>query len=146
MCPKKRVKKIEGGKKKLTSQKMTRVKRPKLHVSRLCPTPSGTSDGKCPIQNLSRTDLGSLKRRARRGEKKKKALGAGRKTIEHAQKSQGGAVFTAEEGTLDPGGVGPPSLGQLTGIHGECAAGGAKALHNPAPLRRAKPSMKTRAR
>lgn len=29
---------------------------------------------------------------------------------------------------MDPGGFGPTSLGQLTGIRGECAAEGAKAI------------------
>lgn len=47
---------------------------------------------------------------------------------------------------MDPGGFGPTSLGQLTGIHGECAAEGAKALHNSGTLQRANPSIKTRVR
>lgn len=70
--------------------------------------------------------------------KKKKQL--------NMRKSHRGAVFTGEEGTLDPGGFGPTSLGQLTGIRGECAAEGAKALHNPGSLQRASPSIKSRAR
>lgn len=65
----------------------------------------------------------------------KKARGAGKEEKQlNMRKSHRGPVFTGEEGTLDPGGFGPTSAGQLTGIRGGCAAA---ALHNPSPESRA---------